>query len=126
MATGLSVVHADAVLALLDTCYVQVHTGDPGTAGTANVLGSVIRKSVGLGTASTSGSDRVRSNTALIRWEGNESTATGTVQFATIWSDVTTGTFLRSATVASKVVTSGEPFEIPAGGVVVEQGPLAS
>lgn len=128
MAIGISTTVADTMLGAFDTSYIQMHTGDPGAAGTANVLASTNRLSAGFASATTNSTVRQRANTSLIRWDsGNLPGASGTVTHVSLWSASTAGTFQRSITLtASAAIVSGQPAEIAAGALIVNVGPLAA
>lgn len=91
--------------------WVQLHTGDPGTAGTANVAGETDRTQGTYGSVASGGAI---SNTAAIAWTA-VSTAE-TYAWVSIWTASTAGTFLGSgALTQSKVVNAGDNFTIPIG-----------
>lgn len=116
MADGFSSTFANALLNVLKgtapttytTVYIQLHTGAPGAAGTANVsAGSSTRQSLTFGTAA-SGSIAITSTPS---WTSGA--ATETVTDISAWSAATAGTFLFSGTLAaSKTWASGDVLQL--------------
>lgn len=119
MATGLASGVANSILDALCNAtnwtaptgfYVQLHTADPGSAGTTAVATETTRKSASMAAASGG----AITNDAAVSWTnvaGSE-----TYSHVSFWSAATSGTFLGSdALSASKAVTAGESFEIAAG-----------
>lgn len=91
--------------------YAQLHTGDPGAAGTTNVAAETTRKAVTFGSAAATGAI---SNTVAIEWT-NVST-TETYSHVSFWTASTLGTFLGSDDLsATASVTAGDTFRIPIG-----------
>lgn len=125
MATGFSASHADAILALIDGHYIQIHSGDPGAAGTANVLTFASgRALMALGSGSTVTTNRVRSNSGALNYTGAPA---GTATHFSVWSAVTAGTFKQSGTLtAPKTLNAGDNFTIAIGDLVFNIGPLAA
>lgn len=128
MAVGLPSAALDARLAAFDDSYVQLHSGDPGAGGTANVsTATTVRKQLSLGTPDTDSGQRRARNDAIVRWEGSDVTGTQSNTHASLWSAASSGTFLRSVQLSSPVsLTAGQPAEIPINGAVLREGPLAS
>lgn len=94
--------------------YVQLHTGAPGEAGTANVATENTRKLVTFGAAS---GGTATSNVALT-W--SSVAATETFSHFTIFDALTVGNCLVTAALtASKAVTAGDDFEIASGSLTV-------
>ncbi len=122
MALGLKASVANAMLDSLlkntaytgpATVYAQLHTGDPGANGTANVAGNTTRKLVSWGTASGG----VNSNSTDLVWT-NVST-TETYAEITLFDAVTTGNYLGSGNITANTVTAGDTFTIAAGNLTV-------
>lgn len=91
--------------------WVQLHTGDPGAAGTANVATETTRKQVTFGAGAAS---RTISNTAAIEW--TNVAATEVITHISLWTASSAGTFLgRDDLSASASVTAGDTFRIPIG-----------
>ncbi len=113
---SLSAYGADYVLnyLLAGTRYVQLHTGAPGTAGTANVAATSTRQPVTFGAAS----GQTASNTGVPRWS---SIATAeTYNHISIWSAASGGNCLATqGMAAAKTVGIGDSFEFPAASIVV-------
>lgn len=87
--------------------FIQLHTGDPGSAGTANIAGEATRKEATLtGTA-------ILKNSGVVKWTG-VSTAEKYKYFS-VWSAVTAGTFIgKEALEAEKEVSIGDSAEFAA------------
>lgn len=100
--------------------YVQLHTGAPGSAGTANVATETDRVQ---GTFGTNASGGAISNTAALTWTG----VAGSEDYThfTVWDASTSGTFLFSGAVTANAVTSGDDFTIATGDLDVSI-PVAS
>ena len=91
--------------------WVQLHLGDPGSAGTSNVAAETDRVQATFGSAA---SGRAISNTAVIEWLAVAATETYT--WVSLWSASTSGTFLgRDDLSSSAAVTAGDTFRIPIG-----------
>lgn len=101
--------------------YVKLHTGDPGSAGTANAAGETTRQAV---TFSAAASGAI-TNSADIDWT-NVST-TETISHISFWDASSAGTFLGSdALAASKALTAGDNFTIAAGDLDLSLTPIAA
>lgn len=91
--------------------WVQLHTGDPGSAGTSNVASETDRIQGTFGSAATG---RAISNTAAIEW--TSVAATETYTWVSLWDASTSGNFLgRDDLSSSAAVTAGDTFRIPIG-----------
>lgn len=89
--------------------HLQVHTGDPGEAGTANVLAGQARQSF-TWAAPTGG---VAANAAAINVT---MTVGGTISHISIYDAATGGNCLaKGALTSARAVTSGDTFTIPTG-----------
>jgi hypothetical protein len=93
--------------------WIQLHTNDPGAAGTANVAGNGTRKQVTFGTAAASGAI---SNTAVVSWTAGEVDTTESYAFWSAWTASSGGTFTCSGT-ATGTVTVGDQAQLPIGAV---------
>jgi hypothetical protein len=116
MSDGFSTTLANALLNVLEgtapttytTIWCQIHTADPGTAGTTSVsAGSSTRSSFTFGAASA----------GVVTMSGTPSFTNGgtseTITDISVWSASTSGTFLFSVTLsASKAWTSGETLNL--------------
>jgi len=94
--------------------YIQLHTGDPGSAGTANVATNNTRKTTAWA-ASSSGS---KATNADITWTSVP--AGETYSYVSLWDASTNGNYLWSgALTAAKTVNSGDTFTLTSGQVTV-------
>lgn len=100
--------------------YVQLHTGDPGTAGTSNVAGESAREQA-TGTWTVSGGSATNPN--AINW--TSVTANETYTDISLWTAASGGTFIASGTITATAVSIGNNFSIPAGDLTVSM-PTAS
>jgi hypothetical protein len=100
--------------------YVQLHTGAPGSAGTANIAGNTVRQAAGAFAAPSGGST---SNSAAVNWTSVSTSETYTK--VTLWSASSGGTFIASGSITAAAITAGQNFQIPAGGMTVSL-PVAS
>ena len=133
---SMSASHADAVLsAALNspaTPYVQLHTGDPGAAGTANVAvvggtDPAPRKAAAFGVPGNHPSNIERRvvSTAEIEWLSNEIDPGQTITHFSIWSAATSGDCLYIAQVTESKVVGGDGVIIPSGDLEVAIGVYA-
>lgn len=123
MATGLSATIADDFLDWLINgvamptapagTFIQLHTGDPGAAGTANVAGNATRKDIRAAMPLASGG-AITTDTVLTWTTGEVDTSEDYTHWSA-WSASTSGTFLCSGTVSANAVTVGDEFSIPVG-----------
>ncbi len=91
--------------------WVQLHVGDPGSAGTSNVATETTRKDITSSFSSASGG--AVTNDVAITWTG----VAGTEDFThwSLWSASSGGTFYQSGTISANAVTAGDTFTIPVG-----------
>lgn len=126
MATGLAAATANAILDALcrsvawsepAAVYVQLHTADPGAAGTTSVATEADRVQATFGAGAASGAI---SNTAALEWTG----VAGTEDYThfSAWDASTDGNFLFSGSITANAVTSGDTFTIPVGDLDVSLG----
>jgi hypothetical protein len=129
MAENISTGVADSVLGLLlngtafagfSAVYVQLHTGAPGSVGTANAAGNNVRQAAGTFSTPSGGS---ASNSAAINWTSVSTSETYTK--VTLWSASSGGTFICSGSITAASIVAGQNFQIPAGGMTVNL-PVAS
>lgn len=103
------------------TCYVQLHTGDPGASGTSNV-------SVGSTTRNTVTHNAASSGSITLSAMGGTWTNGGTSETLThisVWSASSAGTFFYSvALTASQAWASGNTFTL--NSLTVSISPLAA
>lgn len=91
--------------------WLQLHVGDPGSAGTSNVATETTRKDITSSFSPASGG--AVTNDVAITWTG----VSGTEDFThwSMWSASSAGTFYQSGTVTANAVTAGDTFTIPVG-----------
>ena len=90
--------------------YVQLHTGDPGAAGTSNVATESTRKQASFAAASAGA---ITTDAAL---EWTNVAATETITHVSLWDASSGGNFLGSDDLSSSAaLTAGDTFRIPAG-----------
>ncbi len=114
MTTGFSTTHAHAILNVLrNTAYsginpfLQIHTGDPGAAGTANASAETTRKAVTF--AAPSGGSTTASAVSWTSWAAGSET----ISHVSLWTASSGGTFLHSGALsASKSVTNGDTLNV--------------
>lgn len=120
MAVGLSVATANAFLDALGNgvnytadpaIWVQLHTADPGAAGTTAIAGNATRKLVSFG-APAGG---VMSNDTAITWTTGEVDTAEDYTHLTLWSLAAAGTFRGSGLMTANAVLIGDEFVIPIG-----------
>lgn len=111
MATGWSATAGNAALTSLVGTYswVQLHVGEPGAAGTANVAVETDRVQASWG----SPSGGTVSNSAQLQWVA----VAGAEDYThfTVWTLATAGVFGFSGTVTANAVATGDTFTIPIG-----------
>lgn len=94
--------------------YVQLHIGDPGTAGTANVAANSTRKQI---TFASAAAGSVASNNAPA-WTSVP--AAETYAYISIWSATTGGSCRWSGPLnASQAVNAGDNYTLNSGAVTV-------
>lgn len=110
MALGASATHANAIVNVLRGIdytgiaglYVNLHTGDPGAAGTANASAVTTRNQLTL--AAPSGGSASLSALAAFNM-----TATETISHFSLWTAASAGTFIGSGQLAAaKGVNNGD------------------
>lgn len=121
MAAGLSTYLANAFLNSLGNAtafsvsnvYVKLHTGDPGSAGTANAALEVTRKAASFGSATGAG----LSSDAAITWTNIVGSEDAT--YFSAWDSLLTGNFLFSGTITGNPYTAGDTYTIASGALTV-------
>lgn len=88
------------------TVYIQLHTADPGAAGTTAVATNSTRKTVSMAAPASA----AITSDAAITWTAVSTTETYT--HFTLWDASTAGNFLGSGTVTGGAVTSGTDFTL--------------
>jgi hypothetical protein len=120
MAVGLASATAASILDALanqtnytapTALWIQLHTADPGAAGTTAVATETDRVDITTFFAAASGG--TCTTNAAITWTN----VAGSEDFThyTVWSASTNGTFYWSGTVTANAVTAGDTFTIAAG-----------
>jgi hypothetical protein len=121
MALGLSSAYANKFLDFIGNatsagtaptnCYIQLHTADPGSAGTTAVAGNATRKTISFGAAASG----TMSNDAAISWTSGEVDTSEDYTHFSLWDASTSGTFIGSGLMTANAVTTGDEFTIPTG-----------
>jgi hypothetical protein len=117
MATGMSAHLADSLLNALGNntayavtnVYVQLHIGDPGTAGTADPATETTRKAVSFAGASAGSI----ASDADVSWTNISGSQDAT--FFTAWDALSGGSFLFSGTITGNPYTAGDTYTISSG-----------
>lgn len=89
-------------------CFIQLHVGDPGEAGTADAAAEATRKAIAFDAAAGGAMD----NTSLLEWLNVAGTETYT--HFSLWDDLTAGNCLWTGTITANPVTAGDTFQIAA------------
>lgn len=120
MAVGISSGEANKILDALGNAtnytaptafWIELHTADPGSAGTTAIAGNATRKQVSFGAASGG----TISNDTAVSWSSGE---VDTSEDYTHWAAFTAssaGTFICSGTMTANAVVVGDTFTIPIG-----------
>lgn len=104
------------------TLFIQLHTGDPGASGTANVSSVTTRPALNF--AAASGGSQAANGT-LPSWASWAGTNGEVVTHVSVWSASSAGTFYYSiALTASKTVNTGDTLSIATLSVALS--PLAA
>jgi hypothetical protein len=106
MSDNFSTASADAALTAFAgvALWVQLHTGDPGTSGTANVSSVTTRQQVTWGTAS-GGVLSATNSPVWTNWAGTNGESVSDVSY---WNQASAGTFEGS----SQITSDGEPAPV--------------
>lgn len=130
MTVGLSSTVANAVLNGLcrstvwtepDAVYLKLHTGDPGSAGTANAATNTTRQQVTFGTNASAGAIE---NTVAVTWTN----VAGSEDYShySAWDASSNGNFLFSGVITANAVVTGDTFTIAIGDLDVSLTPIAA
>ena len=93
--------------------WIQLHTADPGSAGTTAVAGNATRKDI---TACfPSAASGAVSNDVEIAWTAGEVDTSEDYTHWSLWSASSAGTFYCSGTMTANAVVIGDIFKIPVG-----------
>jgi len=102
--------------------HVKLHTGDPGSAGTANASSVTTRMAL-TWSAASAGSKSI--TTTLPSWTNWAGTNGEVVTHVSVWDNATAGNFLYSvALAASKTVNTGDTLNLTAHAFAIT--PLAA
>jgi len=105
----------------ITTLFVQLHTGDPGASGTANVSSTTTRQALNYAAASA-GSQAITGTTQWTAWAGTNGEV---VTHISVWGASSAGTFYYSvALTASKTVNTGDTLTLTT--LTVALTPLAA
>ena len=122
MTVGLAAGAASGFLSGYDNYYIQLHTADPGAAGTTAIAGNATRKQISLGSPSAG----AVSNDTAIDWSSGEVDTSEDYTHWSLWSLSSGGTFVWSGTMTANAVTSGDTFSIPIGDLDLAFSPIAA
>lgn len=104
----------------ITTVYVKLHTGDPGSAGTANASAETTRKALSWSAASA-GSKSISASVSWTSW----SAGSETISHISLWDASTAGNFLGSAALtASKAVANSDTLTLSS--LSVSLSPIAA
>jgi hypothetical protein len=121
MAVGLSATEANSLLdtfAATDYPWIQLHTADPGSAGTSSIAGNATRKDTSSAWAAASAGSKATN--ADIDWTDGEVDSQETYSHFSMWTASTAGTFGASGTLtANQVEAAGDSFSILSGGLTI-------
>ena len=115
MPTGIAPAGANTALDAIrtDTPFIQLHIGDPGAAGTANLATETTRKAVTFGAAAGG----VMSNTAQVQWTGIAGSQDAT--HFSIHNAASAGTFKFSGTITANPYTAGDTYTAAIGAITL-------
>ena len=114
----LNVVFNATAYAGQSTLYVQLHTGDPGEAGTSNVASEPTRKSVTFGNATGTAPTQVANDSAP-SWTNYPGSVTENVNYVSLWDAVTAGNCVCSGAIGTNNVNPGDTVTFPIGTLIV-------
>lgn len=120
MAVGLSAAEANSIVAGLDGSYLQVHVGDPGAAGTANVAAGISTRQQVILTTPAGGSASNISGLSWVTTAGEDPT------HFSLWTMAVGGTFKFSGTITSDPYASGDTFDLDPGDIVIDVTTVAA
>jgi hypothetical protein len=100
--------------------YAQLHDGDPGAAGTSNLVTEVDRQAVSMGApAAPAAGVVVISSDADVSWSPIEATGAEDATHFSLWDASTAGNYLGSGTITANAFSDGDTYTIPAGDLTV-------
>jgi len=91
--------------------WIQLHTADPGAAGTTAIAGNATRKQVSFGAASGG----AIANDVAVSWTAGEVDSSEDYTHWSAWTASSAGTFICSGTMTANAVVIGDTFTIPIG-----------
>lgn len=99
-----------ATFTAVTTLFVQLHTGDPGASGTANVSSVTTRPALNFGAASAGSQSAIATLPSWATWAGTNGEV---VTHISVWGASSAGTFYYSAALtASKTVNTGDTLNL--------------
>lgn len=99
-----------ATFTAVTTLFVQLHTGDPGASGTANVSSVTTRPALNFGAASAGSQSAIATLPSWASWAGTNGEV---VTHISVWGASSAGTFYYSAALsASKTVNTGDTLNL--------------
>jgi len=111
-----------ATFTAVTTLFVQLHTGDPGASGTANVSSVTTRPALNFGAASAGSQSAIATLPSWASWAGTNGEV---VTHISVWGASSGGTFYYSAALtASKTVNTGDTLNLSS--LSVSLTPLAA
>jgi hypothetical protein len=90
--------------------WVQLHTGDPGVNGTANVAASNARVQATFGSAAAAGAITNTADVVFLNLQNVE-----TITWVSVWSASVAGTFKGSDDITSAVIALTDNLRLPTG-----------
>jgi hypothetical protein len=111
-----------ATFTAVTTLFVQLHTGDPGANGTANVSSVTTRPALNYGAASAGSQSAIATLPSWTNWAGTNGEV---VAYISVWDAASSGNFYYSAALAaSKTVNTGDTLNLTA--LTVSLTPIAA
>lgn len=109
MTVGIAASQANSLLdTLLGSTFIQLHTADPGAAGT-NAVSSVTTRPASTYAAASAGSKALSAAASWTAWAGSSETIT----HISFWTAATAGTFKTSmALTTAKPMTPGDTLNL--------------
>jgi hypothetical protein len=101
-------------------CYIQLHVGDPGAAGTANPAIETRRSLIQFSTAASGGSI---ANTAAVSWPSIAGSQDAS--HYSLWDANSGGNFLGSGIITASPYTAGDTYNMAIGAIVLNIGVAA-
>jgi hypothetical protein len=99
-----------ATFTAVTTMFIQLHTGDPGASGTANVSSVTTRPALNFGAASAGSQSAIATLPSWTNWAGTNGEV---VTHISTWGASSAGTFYYSAALtASKTVNTGDTLNL--------------